>query len=129
MKNLNEIETAEDKAKREAECKANGRFLDKVIIHMIVSVTGFTLIWTIMNAFNLTIQTEVIVGYFAFWGAEGGISGIIQIKKNKNKKKQTDYEIYNDQTDSTKTMNRTEETTYEEPEQPKGAERKEEDCK
>ena len=73
----------DDKEQKAADKKAVNKFLDKVIIHMLISVTAFTVIWTIMNAFGLQVQSEVIIGWFAFWGAEGGISGIIQIKKNK----------------------------------------------
>lgn len=72
-----------DKEQKAADKAKVNKFLDKVIIHMLISVTGFTIAWTIMNAFGLQVQSEVIIGWFAFWGAEGGISGIIQIKKNK----------------------------------------------
>jgi len=109
-KSKEEIE--KEKLQKETEAKANNKFLDFVIIQMIVGVTFFTLLWTIMNAFNLTIQTEVIVGYISIWGAEGGASCLIQLKKNRNKKKQTDYEIYDGRSGNAKTMNRTEETIY-----------------
>ena len=114
-------ETENEKLQKELDKKENNKFLDKVIIQMIISVTLFTLLWTIMNAFNLTIQTEVIVGYFAFWGAEGGASCLIHLKKNKKMKQENSY---NDmdygyiQPEPSKRYYQDEEEIYNEPEQP-----------
>ena len=84
-----------DKEQKAAEKIKVSKFLDKVIIHMLVSVTAFTVIWTVMNAFGLEVQSEVIIGWFGFWGAEGGVSAIIQIKKNKKAKQEYPYADYN----------------------------------
>lgn len=84
-------ETENERLQKELEKKANNKFLDFVIIQMIVGVTFFTLLWTIMNAFNLTIQSEVIIGYLSIWGAEGGASCLLQLKKNKKLKQENLY--------------------------------------
>lgn len=52
--------------------KSNGRlrFSKKVVIAAITAVVGYTLIHLAFNWFGVQVQTELTVGWFAFWGVE-----------------------------------------------------------
>lgn len=116
-------ETENEKLQKELDKKATSKFLDKVIIWMLATVFFFTVSWSILNAFNITIQTEIIVGYFSFFSLEGGISAIITIKKNKKKQQENSYSDSTDygyiQPEPMERYYQDSEETYDEPEQPK----------
>lgn len=112
-------ETENEKLQKELEKKATNKFLDKVIIWMLATVFLFTVSWTVLNALNITIQSEIIIGYFSFFSMEGSISAIITIKKNKKKQQENSYNDmnYGCQPEPSKRYYKDEEI-YNEPEQP-----------
>lgn len=79
------------KLQKDLEKKATTKFLDRVVIWMLATVFFFTAAWSLLNVFNIQIQSEIIIGYFSFFSLEGGISAIITIKKNKKLKQENSY--------------------------------------
>ena len=113
-------ETENEKLQKDLEKKATTKFLDRVVIWMLATVFFFTVAWSLLNVFNITIQSEIIIGYFSFFSLEGGISAIITIKKNKKKQQENSYNGMDYgyiQPEPSERYYKDEET-YDEPEQP-----------
>lgn len=116
-------ETENEKLQKDLEKKATTKFLDRVVIWMLATVFFFTAAWSLLNVFNITIQSEIIIGYFSFFSLEGGISAIITIKKNKKKQQENSYNDsmnygYMQQPEQSKRHYQDEEEIYNKPEQP-----------
>ena len=67
------------------------KFSKKCVIAMFLSIYIFTMLMVVTFLIKGDVPDELIIGYFAFWGAEGGALAFIknyETKKKKSKSKE-----------------------------------------
>ncbi|MBR6619404.1 MAG: hypothetical protein IKK85_03580 [Clostridia bacterium] len=62
------------------------KFSKKCVIAMFLSIYIFTMLMVVTFLIKGAVPDELIIGYFAFWGAEGGALAFIKNYETKNKK-------------------------------------------
>ena len=65
------------------------KFSKKCVIAMFLSIYIFTMLMVVTFLIKGAVPDELIIGYFAFWGAEGGALAFIKNYETKNKKSES----------------------------------------
>ncbi|MBR2883618.1 MAG: hypothetical protein IKB93_02390 [Clostridia bacterium] len=65
------------------------KFSNKCVIAMFLSIYIFTMLMVVIFLVKGYVPDELIIGYFAFWGAEGGALALIKNYETKNKKSES----------------------------------------